>query len=148
VDVVVLLPRNTPPKTLLQSRLILLDVQVATVAAPRQNTVIRSQLSKQVTHMVKNPRVIRHQALGVTALRLMDPNLRRVGDTKLMVPKLPRARHIRLMDSKLLRVKAIRYMDPRLLRVKAIRYMDPRLPRARNTRLMDTNLPRARVLNM
>jgi hypothetical protein len=76
VDVVVLLPRNTPPKTLLQSRLVLLDVQVVTVAAALQY--------KQVTHMVKNPRVIRHQALGVTALRLMDPNLQRVGDIILL----------------------------------------------------------------
>jgi hypothetical protein len=60
VDVVVLLPRNTPPKTLLQNRLVLLDVQVVPVAAAQP-------ASKQVTHTVKNPKVTRHQALGVMA---------------------------------------------------------------------------------
>jgi hypothetical protein len=60
VDVVVLLPRNTPPKTLLQNRLVLLDVQVVPVAAAQP-------ASKQVTHTVKNPKVTRHQAPGVMA---------------------------------------------------------------------------------
>ncbi len=149
MDAVVLLPRNQIPKTQLQRRSVLPDAQVVVVAAALLHRVIRSQLSRQVTHMARIRKVTRVR---------MAQNLQRVGDTKRMSPKLLKARGIRSMDPKLIRTRGTRIMDQTVQRVRDIKLMDPKLLRAKvmdtkllrvkDIRLMDPNLPRARVQNM